>query len=346
MSQQSEETLVDFGCDFSFGPSQSTWKATGHWALLACVWGLLPCPSPGDGGFVTAVSHWEAGTLWNPWKLSPWIYLLGFGLFGQAGFEAVCLGGLGCDPAFLPLLFSPLPDGCPLAIVMLLCSELSLTQGGGFLSAVPTDALANKLFGVPEPSTIARSLPTTVPESPNYRNARTPRTPRTPQLKDPTQTPRFYPVVKEGRTIDAKVGPGWSVGWELGFPSGAWGGRGCVLDAPCFADSAEEEDEAQFEPPDGVPCGLGDGLSGAQAPNCLHQVLEMGMHDHGGARNGKGSECGKEGERQRLVLQGRSPVRWLQKGLGPNLSLLEGAEESVKPWSNNMRCSWKRWFPS
>uniref|UniRef100_A0A8C3FB17 La ribonucleoprotein 1, translational regulator n=1 Tax=Chrysemys picta bellii TaxID=8478 RepID=A0A8C3FB17_CHRPI len=70
---------------------------------------------------------------------------------------------------------------------------------------VPTDALANKLFGVPEPSTIARSLPTTVPESPNYRNARTPRTPRTPQLKDPTQTPRFYPVVKEGRTIDAKT---------------------------------------------------------------------------------------------------------------------------------------------
>lgn len=74
-----------------------------------------------------------------------------------------------------------------------------------FFIVVPTDALANKLFGVPEPSTIARSLPTTVPESPNYRNARTPRTPRTPQLKDPTQTPRFYPVVKEGRLIDAKV---------------------------------------------------------------------------------------------------------------------------------------------
>lgn len=73
-------------------------------------------------------------------------------------------------------------------------------------SAVPTDALANKLFGAPEPSTIARSLPTTVPESPNYRNARTPRTPRTPQLKDSSQTSRFYPVVKEGRTLDAKVG--------------------------------------------------------------------------------------------------------------------------------------------
>ncbi|KTF72764.1 hypothetical protein cypCar_00049545, partial [Cyprinus carpio] len=67
---------------------------------------------------------------------------------------------------------------------------------------VPTEALANKLFGAPEPSAIARSLPTTVPDSPSYR---TPRTPRTPRLKDPTQTPRFYPVVKEGRPLDAKT---------------------------------------------------------------------------------------------------------------------------------------------
>lgn len=70
------------------------------------------------------------------------------------------------------------------------------------LSSVPTDALANKLFGAPEPSSIARSLPTTVPDSPNYR---TPRTPRTPHRKDQTMTPRFYPVVKESRPVDAKV---------------------------------------------------------------------------------------------------------------------------------------------
>lgn len=85
------------------------------------------------------------------------------------------------------------------------------------LSAVPTDALANKLFGAPEPSTIARSLPTTVPESPNYRNARTPRTPRTPQLKDSSQTSRFYPVVKEGRTLDAKVRGSCCVAKSLGL---------------------------------------------------------------------------------------------------------------------------------
>jgi len=70
---------------------------------------------------------------------------------------------------------------------------------------IPTDALANKLFGAPEPSTIARSLPTTVPDSPNYRSTRTPRTPRTPRLKDPAQMPRFYPVVKDGRPADAKT---------------------------------------------------------------------------------------------------------------------------------------------
>uniref|UniRef100_A0A8C9WP74 La ribonucleoprotein 1, translational regulator n=1 Tax=Scleropages formosus TaxID=113540 RepID=A0A8C9WP74_SCLFO len=56
-----------------------------------------------------------------------------------------------------------------------------------------------------KPSSIARSLPATVPDSPNYRNARTPRTPRTPRLKDPTQTPRFYPVVKDGRPVDNKT---------------------------------------------------------------------------------------------------------------------------------------------
>lgn len=79
------------------------------------------------------------------------------------------------------------------------CLTSSLT------SSVPTDALANKLFGAPEPSSIARSLPTTVPDSPNYRSARTPRTPRTPHRKDQTMTPRFYPVVKESRPVDAKV---------------------------------------------------------------------------------------------------------------------------------------------
>lgn len=70
-----------------------------------------------------------------------------------------------------------------------------------------TEELANKLFGAPEQpvSSIARSLPTTVPESPIVYPPRTPKTPRTPRLQDPTKTPRFYPVVKEGGNIDGKV---------------------------------------------------------------------------------------------------------------------------------------------
>lgn len=149
-----------------------------------------------------------------------------------------------------------------------------------------------------------------MPESPNYRNARTPRTPRTPQLKDPTQTPRFYPVVKEGRTIDAKVrcprGFGLhvrvtmlSATWEvfgtpascLGWPQelGRLGGKGVnpgekTLTPLSLADPPEEEDEAQFKPPHGMPRWLGDGLPGTQASHCLHQVFRRAEED------GKGPE--------------------------------------------------------
>ncbi|XP_067386276.1 la-related protein 1B isoform X3 [Emydura macquarii macquarii] len=70
-----------------------------------------------------------------------------------------------------------------------------------------TDELACKFFGVVEvpPTTVARSLPTAVPESPRIHPGRTPKTPRTPRLQDPNKTPRFYPVVKETRSIDVKT---------------------------------------------------------------------------------------------------------------------------------------------
>lgn len=158
--------------------------------------------------------------MWGPQSLH---LLLGFGLSGQTGFEAACVGEGMCPCVPAPAA-SQLRDGSDALV-----PRAQPDTGRGFLPAVPTDALANKLFGVPEPSTIARSLPTTVPESPNYRNARTPRTPRTPQLKDPTQTPRFYPVVKEGRTIDAKVGPGWAGGRELGSVRWGLGRKGTHL---------------------------------------------------------------------------------------------------------------------
>ncbi|KAG7219881.1 hypothetical protein INR49_018785 [Caranx melampygus] len=54
-------------------------------------------------------------------------------------------------------------------------------------------------------SDLARSLPTTVPESPSSHQPRTPRTPRTPGRQDPNKTPRFYPVMKESGNIDGQM---------------------------------------------------------------------------------------------------------------------------------------------
>uniref|UniRef100_A0A8D0CBD1 La ribonucleoprotein 1B n=1 Tax=Salvator merianae TaxID=96440 RepID=A0A8D0CBD1_SALMN len=70
-----------------------------------------------------------------------------------------------------------------------------------------TEELAGKLLGVQDIplTTVAHSLPATVPESPSVHPARTPKTPRTPRLQDPNKTPRFYPVVKEARSIDTKT---------------------------------------------------------------------------------------------------------------------------------------------
>ncbi|XP_042323642.1 la-related protein 1B isoform X6 [Sceloporus undulatus] len=77
-----------------------------------------------------------------------------------------------------------------------------------------TEEQACKLFSIQEmfsamahslPTAMARSLPTAVPESPKVQPTRTPKTPRTPRLQDPNKTPRFYPVVKEARSIDVKT---------------------------------------------------------------------------------------------------------------------------------------------
>ncbi|OCT99810.1 hypothetical protein XELAEV_18005591mg [Xenopus laevis] len=53
-------------------------------------------------------------------------------------------------------------------------------------------------------SVTTQSHPTDVLQSPISCRVRTPKSPRTPRLKDPNKTPRFYPVVKEARSIDVK----------------------------------------------------------------------------------------------------------------------------------------------
>lgn len=60
---------------------------------------------------------------------------LGFGLSGQAGdmLDLKLLASEGWDvyPCIPASVASHLRDGCPLAVMMLLCSDLSLTRGGG-----------------------------------------------------------------------------------------------------------------------------------------------------------------------------------------------------------------------
>lgn len=60
-------------------------------------------------------------------------------------------------------------------------------------------------FSADSGAELARSVPTTVPQSPRAHQPRTPRTPRTPGRQDPSKTPRFYPVMKETGTIDGQV---------------------------------------------------------------------------------------------------------------------------------------------
>lgn len=60
-------------------------------------------------------------------------------------------------------------------------------------------------FSADSGAELARSVPTTVPQSPRAHQPRTPRTPRTPGRQDPNKTPRFYPVMKETGTIDGQV---------------------------------------------------------------------------------------------------------------------------------------------
>ncbi|KAM8939488.1 la-related protein 1B [Pelodytes ibericus] len=44
-----------------------------------------------------------------------------------------------------------------------------------------------------------------LPQSPVICIPKTPKTPRTPRLQDPTKTPRFYPVVKEPKSVDVQT---------------------------------------------------------------------------------------------------------------------------------------------
>lgn len=94
-------------------------------------------------------------------------------------------------------------------------------------------------------------------------------------------TPRFYPVVKESRPVDAKVrrlslGHFCVFTLLVSFPTispAAWLVCCTSSNFPSVpADAQEEEDPAQFQPSHGVSRWLGDGFQRASLPNCVCQV--------------------------------------------------------------------------
>ncbi|XP_075716572.1 la-related protein 1B isoform X2 [Rhinoderma darwinii] len=67
------------------------------------------------------------------------------------------------------------------------------------------EALTDSEFGLSPPNIPTFPEVSAVPESPVSHRVRTPKTPRTPRFQDPTKTPRFYPVVKEAKSIDVQT---------------------------------------------------------------------------------------------------------------------------------------------
>ncbi|XP_066429854.1 la-related protein 1B isoform X3 [Eleutherodactylus coqui] len=88
--------------------------------------------------------------------------------------------------------------------------ELENFRKLNFISKEEFESLAPESLKDPEVEQSPPNIPifpeaTAVPESPVSHPARTPKTPRTPRLQDPTKIPRFYPVVKEAKSIDVQT---------------------------------------------------------------------------------------------------------------------------------------------
>ncbi|XP_056419546.1 la-related protein 1B isoform X3 [Hyla sarda] len=92
----------------------------------------------------------------------------------------------------------------------LVTKEIEHFRKLNFISKEEFDSLAPETLTDPEGGQSPPNIPifpeaTAIPESPVSHPARTPKTPRTPRLQDPTKTPRFYPVVKEAKSIDIQT---------------------------------------------------------------------------------------------------------------------------------------------
>uniref|UniRef100_A0A3B3ZVY4 HTH La-type RNA-binding domain-containing protein n=1 Tax=Periophthalmus magnuspinnatus TaxID=409849 RepID=A0A3B3ZVY4_9GOBI len=130
---------------------------------------------------------------------------------------------------------------------------------------------------------LSRSLPKTVPESPGTPASRVPRTPRTPGRCDPNKTPRFYPVIKEGGTIDAQTPRKKKTRHSSNPPLEAH--IGWVLDSREHRPRSASISSSNASPSDGAPISGSYGCTPQSFPKFWHPSHEL-LRDNGFTQQG------------------------------------------------------------
>ncbi|XP_037551105.1 la-related protein 1B isoform X2 [Nematolebias whitei] len=130
---------------------------------------------------------------------------------------------------------------------------------------------------------LARSLPTTVPESPSTCQPRTPRTPRTPGRQDPNKTPRFYPVMKESATIDGQMARKKKTRHSSNPPQEAH--IGWVMDSREHRSRSASISSSNASPSEGAPLAGSFGCTPQSLPKFWHPSHEL-LRDNGFTQQG------------------------------------------------------------
>uniref|UniRef100_A0A3Q1B7X5 HTH La-type RNA-binding domain-containing protein n=1 Tax=Amphiprion ocellaris TaxID=80972 RepID=A0A3Q1B7X5_AMPOC len=130
---------------------------------------------------------------------------------------------------------------------------------------------------------MARSLPTSVPESPSTHQPRTPRTPRTPGRQDPNKTPRFYPVMKESGTIDGQMPRKKKTRHSSNPPHEAH--IGWVMDSREHRPRSASISSSNASPSEGAPLSGNYGCTPQSLPKFWHPSHEL-LRDSGFTQQG------------------------------------------------------------
>uniref|UniRef100_A0A3B5L5M5 La ribonucleoprotein 1B n=1 Tax=Xiphophorus couchianus TaxID=32473 RepID=A0A3B5L5M5_9TELE len=146
----------------------------------------------------------------------------------------------------------------------------------------------DQLYSFPPPpaytgSDLARSLPTTVPESPSTSQPRTPRTPRTPGRQDPNKTPRFYPVMKESGAIDGQMPRKKKTRHSSNPPQEAH--IGWVMDSREHRPRSASISSSNASPSEGAPLSGSYGCTPQSLPKFWHPSHEL-LRDNGFTQQG------------------------------------------------------------